>query len=51
MSKEVKNKEKDNEMEKPRFKLRLDAKTIITIRSLAALKAWRERYPQAILLE
>ena len=36
---------------RPKFKLQLDDRTTITVRSAGALKAWQERYPGAKLIE
>ena len=32
----------------PRIKLRIDARTIITVKSKEALKMWKEKYPNAV---
>ncbi|MFL5754336.1 MAG: hypothetical protein ACJ76F_13075 [Bacteroidia bacterium] len=42
--KTVKNKNQDS----PLFKLRIDYRTVITVRSKEALKMWKEKYPDAI---
>lgn len=39
-------KEKALDFDKP-IKLRIDHRTIITIRTKGALKLWKEKYPQA----
>jgi hypothetical protein len=36
---------------RPKFKLQLDSRTTITVRSEGALKAWKDRYPEAKLVE
>lgn len=36
---------------RPKFKLQLDNRTTITVRSTIALKAWQERYPAAKILD
>jgi hypothetical protein len=36
---------------RPKFKLQLDNRTTITVRSTDALKAWQERYPEAKLID
>lgn len=33
------------------FKLKIDAKTIITLKTKEAVKTWLERYPKAVLIE
>ena len=37
--------------DRPKFKLQVDTRTTITVRSTDALKAWKERYPEAKLIE
>ncbi len=37
--------------DRPKFKLQLDTRTTITVRSTGALKAWQDRYPDAKLIE
>jgi hypothetical protein len=32
----------------PRYKLRIDSRTIITVKSKEALKMWKEKYPNAV---
>ncbi len=41
------------EQDKPqkKLKVRLDHKTIITIKDRAKLNFWKERYPQAVVLD
>ena len=34
-----------------RIKLRIDHKTIITVRTKAALRAWMEKYPDAVIID
>ena len=36
---------------RPKYKLQVDEKTTVTVRSLFALKSWQERYPSAKLLD
>ncbi len=36
---------------RPKFKLQVDNRTTITVRSMGALKAWQEKYPEAKLIE
>lgn len=36
---------------RPKFKLQLDNRTTITVRTTGALKAWQEKYPEAKLIE
>jgi hypothetical protein len=36
---------------RPKFKLQLDNRTTITVRSEGALKAWKEKYPEAKLID
>lgn len=33
------------------YKLKIDAKTVITLKTKEAVKAWLERYPKAVLIE
>jgi hypothetical protein len=37
--------------DRPKFKIQLDYRTTITVRSMNALKAWQIRYPEAKLIE
>lgn len=44
-------KKKDNVKElQPKIKVRLDAKTIITIRDMAKLDFWKEKFPNAVVI-
>jgi len=36
--------------ERPRFKVKIDYKTVITVRTMDAVKAWQQRYPEAKLV-
>lgn len=36
--------------ERPRFRLRLDSRTIVTVRSKEALEMWMNKYPNAKLV-
>ena len=36
---------------KPKFKVRLDSKTVITIRDMAKLDVWKEKFPDAMVIE
>ena len=36
---------------RPKFKLQIDTRTTITVRSEGALKAWQEKYPEAKLID
>ncbi|NEN22666.1 hypothetical protein G3O08_03990 [Cryomorpha ignava] len=36
---------------KPKFKVRLDAKTVITIRDMGKLEFWKEKFPDAMVIE
>ncbi|HVA97981.1 MAG TPA: hypothetical protein VNG53_03725 [Bacteroidia bacterium] len=36
--------------DKPRIKVQLDFKTIITLRNLKSLDLWREKYPEAKII-
>ena len=36
---------------RPKFKLQIDGRTTITVRSEGALKAWMEKYPEAKLID
>lgn len=36
---------------RPRFKVQVDYKTIITVRTMEAVKSWIQRYPAAKLVE
>lgn len=36
---------------KPKIKVRLDAKTVITIRDMTKLAFWKEKYPSAVVIQ
>lgn len=36
---------------RPKFKLQIDEKTTVTVRSAFALKSWQERYPDAKVID
>lgn len=36
---------------RPRFKLQIDYRTIITVRTMEAVKSWLQRYPAAKMVE
>ena len=36
---------------RPKYKLQVDTRTTITVRSMGALKIWQEKYPEAKLIE
>jgi hypothetical protein len=36
---------------RPRIKVQLDYRTMIVVRTMNAFKAWKERYPDAKLIE
>jgi hypothetical protein len=36
---------------RPRFKIQLDSKTTIIVRSMNAFKNWKDRYPEAKLIQ
>ncbi len=36
---------------RPKIKIQIDSRTTITVRSMEAWKAWKERYPDAVLIE
>ena len=36
---------------RPKIKIQIDSRTLITVRSMDAFKAWKERYPAAVLIE
>jgi hypothetical protein len=36
---------------RPRFKLQIDYKTVITVRTMEAVKSWIQRYPAAKLVD
>lgn len=35
---------------RPRYKVQIDYKTIITVRTMEALKSWQQKYPLAKLV-
>jgi len=35
---------------KPKIKVRLDSKTVITIRDMAKLDFWKEKFPNAVVI-
>ncbi len=35
---------------RPKFKVRVDQRTVITVRSEAAVKSWQQRYPAAVVI-
>ena len=49
MSQNKKDTEKKSIVQK--IKVRLDHKTIITIKDMAKLDFWKERYPKAVVLD
>jgi hypothetical protein len=36
---------------RPRFKVQIDYKTVITVRTMEAVKSWIQRYPAAKLVD
>ncbi|MCY7292052.1 MAG: hypothetical protein LH615_07705 [Ferruginibacter sp.] len=36
---------------RPKIKIKLDYRTTITVRSMGADKTWKDKYPEAILIE
>lgn len=36
---------------RPRFKVQIDYKTLITVRTMEAVKSWIQRYPEAKLVD
>ena len=36
---------------RPKIKIQIDSRTMITVRSMDAFKAWKERYPEALIVE
>ena len=36
---------------RPKIKIQVDSRTTITVRSMEAFKAWKERYPEATIIE
>lgn len=45
-AKKAKAKQKEEDTT-PRYKLRIDGRTVITVKSKEALKMWKEKYPNA----
>lgn len=43
--------QKDKPSKKLNIRVRLDHKTIITIKDMAKLSFWKERYPKAVVLD
>jgi len=35
---------------RPRYKVQIDYRTIITVRTMEALKSWQQKYPEAKLV-
>lgn len=35
---------------RPRYKVQIDYRTVITVRTMEALKSWQQRYPEAKLV-
>lgn len=44
-------KQESDKKPKLNIKVRLDHKTIITIKDMAKLSFWKERYPKAVVLD
>jgi hypothetical protein len=36
---------------RPKIKVQIDSKTTITVRSMSAFNMWKEKYPEAKLIE
>jgi hypothetical protein len=36
---------------RPKIKIQIDSRTTITVRSMEAFKAWKDRYPTAVVIE
>ncbi len=36
---------------KPKIKVRLDSKTVITIRDMTKLEFWKEKFPNAVVIQ
>ena len=36
---------------RPKIKIQIDQRTTITVRTMDAYKAWKERYPEATIIE
>ncbi len=55
----IKNKKMINKMRakkvkidlRPKIKIQVDNRTMITVRSMDAFRAWKERYPDAMIIE
>jgi len=47
----MKEKEKKSPAKRLNIRVRLDHKTIITIKDMAKLSFWKERYPKAVVLD
>lgn len=50
MARPRKKKDKIKELQ-PKIKVRLDAKTVITIRDMTKLDFWKEKYPNALVIQ
>lgn len=37
--------------ERPKIKIQVDSRTTITVRLMDAYRAWKERYPDAMIIE
>jgi hypothetical protein len=37
--------------DRPKIKIKLDYKTIITVRSMDAYKVWKDKFPEAVIIE
>ena len=35
---------------RPRYKVQVDSRTVITVRTMDAVKSWQQKYPEAKLL-
>jgi hypothetical protein len=47
----MKTKKSPIEDNRPKIKIQLDYRTMIVVRTMNAFKAWKERYPEAKLIE
>jgi len=47
----MKTKKATTEDTRPRFKVQIDYKTVITVRTMEAVKSWIQRYPAAKLVD
>ena len=47
----MKTKKLITEDNRPRFKVQIDYKTVITVRTMEAVKSWIQRYPAAKLVD